>query len=111
MAIRPGVDGAVCHHRLHLRHGILESMERGIAPHRRVAVPLEPRIQFIFHLFPIRSQEQPPCIYRHSPRAYHLGLGIVGSVPSHEMGHLYEYPIPTVGLICHHTPVHHHLDE
>ncbi len=111
MAIRPGVDGAVCHHRIHLRHGILESMERGIAPSRRVAVPAQPRIQFLFHLFPIRSQEQPPCIYRHPARTHHPHLGIVGGVPSHEMGHLYEHPVPLVGLIRHHPPAHHHLDE
>lgn len=111
LALWSGVDCALCHHRIYLRHGFLESMERGITPRRRAAVPVQPSIQFLFHLFPIRAQEQPPRIYRHPACTHHPGLGIVGCVSAHEMGHLYEYPVSLVGLIRHHSPVHHHLDE
>lgn len=83
LAFWPSVDSTVYHHRIYLRHGFLESMERGVAPRRRLAVSLESGIQFLFYLFPIWTQEQPPRIYRHPPRPYHPRLGIIRCVASY----------------------------
>jgi len=111
------------HHRGDVWNRVLQGLHRPVAPHGCTAFCTQPHFQFLFHLFSIWAQEQPPRIHRHPPRPSHSSLGTLCSLsilphqphrnrrPQPRLDHLRQHPVCFVGMYCDGVTIECNLDE
>ncbi len=68
---------------------------------RRFAFHLEPHLQLLLHLLPIRPKEQLSRRRRHPPRPHHSHLGHARDFPNRSLDYLHKHPISPLGQFRH----------
>lgn len=111
MAIWPCVVTPLYPHRYLIWQGVHDAISEANIYLGGFAIYTQPYFQFLFHILPVRAQEQPLGSHRHPPSPHHTHLGHGSYLPICQVDHLYPDPLCPLGIFRNSFTTNNYVDK